>query len=136
MRDNMRVEYIQRLVPVVLPVETASAQAVLECSAEGLVLLSRLNIEASRNAYLNLMLDSIGRLYVDALFRGDTVYLPADSVVITNDILRTEIQYRDRELTKWQKFKQEAGGLAIGVSVALVLATVVYLFLRFKRGVK
>ena len=134
--DNTRVEYIQKLVPIVLPIETASAQAVLECSTEGLVLLSRLNIETSRNAYLNLMLDSIGGLYVDALFRGDTVYMPSDSVIVNRDVVRTEIEYRDRELTKWQEIKQEAGGLAIGVSIALILGAAVYLFLKFKGVLK
>jgi hypothetical protein len=113
---------------VVLPVETASADALLECSREGVVLLSRLNIESSRNAHLSFLLDSVGNLSVDAVVGRDTVFLPSDSVVITTDVVRTEVLYRDRELTKWQKFKQEAGGVTIGILAFLLVYVVVRRF--------
>ena len=131
--NDVRTEYIQRLVPVVLPIETASAQAMLECNKEGLVLLTKLNIETSRNAHLNLLLDSIGNLSVNTIVERDTLYIPSDSVIITKDVLRTEIEYREKELTKWQKAKQEAGGIAIGISIAVILALIIFVVIKIKR---
>ncbi len=131
--NNVNTEYVQRLVPVILPIETANASAMLECSAEGMVLLSKLNIETSRNAYLSLALDSIGNLSVNTVFDPDTVYLKSDSVIITKDVTHTEIEYRDKELTKWQKLKQEAGGLAIGICLAILIYLAIKLFLKFKK---
>jgi hypothetical protein len=130
---SRQTEYIQRLTPVVLPVETASADAILECSREGVVLLSKLNIETSRNAHLTFLLDSLGNLSVDAVVNRDTVYLPSDSTVITTDVVRTEIEYRDRELTWWQKVKQEAGGITVCIVALLVVYAVVRLILFIKK---
>ena len=93
----------------------------LECNAQGMVLLSRLNIETTRNARLLFLLDSMGNLSVNAIVRGDTIYLPSDSVIITNDVVRTEVEYKEKELTRWQGIKQEAGGLAIGICAAVII---------------
>lgn len=131
--NNIQTEYIQRLIPIILPIETAKADAILECSAEGMVLLSKLNIETSRNAHLTFLLDSIGNLSVNTTYNPDTVYIPSDSVIITKDVTHTEIEYRDKDLTKWQSIKQEAGGLAIGICSAFLIFVAVKLFLKFKK---
>jgi hypothetical protein len=126
------VEYIHRLEAVALPVERASARALLECSEEGLVILSRLNIESSRNAYLQFLLDSVGGLLVESEFGGDTVYVASDSVLVTREVVRTETEYRERELTRWEKIKQEVGGIGIGLGAFLV----VYVLIRLWRYVR
>ena len=131
--NDVRTEYIQKLIPVILPAETANARALLECSAEGRVLLSQLNIETSRNAQLSFLLDSIGNLSVETIVERDTFYIKADSIIITKDVLRTEVEYRDKELSRWQKAKQEAGGIAIGVSVAAILALIIFVVVKVKR---
>ena len=99
LNNNERIDRIQRVVPVILPIETASAKAILECSAEGAVMLARLNVESSRNARLTFLLDSLGNLSVDAVVDRDTIYLPSDSVIITRDVVRTEVEYKEKELT-------------------------------------
>jgi hypothetical protein len=130
---NRQIEHIQRLTPVPLPLETASADAILECSRDGIVLLSKLNIETSRNAHLTFLLDSLGNLSVDATVGPDTIYLPSDSTIITTDITRTEIEYRDRELTKWQKIKQEAGGITICLIALLIVYAIIRLIMLVKK---
>ncbi len=131
--DRVQTEHIQKLVPVILPVETASARAMLECNAEGMVLLSKLNIETSRNAYLSLALDSIGNLYVDALLNRDTVFLKSDSIIITRDIVRTETEYREKQLTGWQTFLLDFGNIIFWIVVGMVAGGGVWLFLKLKR---
>ena len=125
MHDNTRTEVVQRLMPVVLPFESASATAVIECNKEGMAVLSRLNIETSRNARLGILIDSLNNLSVSSVALRDTVWVVSDSVVVTRDVLRTEI----KALSRWERMKQDVGGLAIGGCVALVLAVVAY-FLR------
>ncbi|MDR2917279.1 MAG: hypothetical protein LBV74_20995 [Tannerella sp.] len=131
--SDIRTEHIQKTVPVVLPVETASAQAVLECNAEGMVLLSKLNVETSRNARLNLMLDSIGNLLVDAVLGRDTIYLKADSITVTKNIVRTEIEYRDRPLSKWKSFLLDFGNIIFWIAAGLTIGGLVLLFLKWKK---
>jgi hypothetical protein len=128
LNNNERIDRVQRLVPVILPIETASAKAILECSAEGAVLLARLNVESSRNARLTFLLDSLGNLSVDAIVDPDTIYIPSDSVFINKDVVRTTVEYKEKELTLWQKVKQEAGGLTIGLCVAAIIFVVIRLF--------
>ena len=43
-----------------------------------------------------------------------------------------EIEYRDRELSRWQKAKHEAGGIAIGACIALMILTVFLIIHKFK----
>ena len=130
--NDVKTEYIRTLTPVILPVETASASAILECTKEGMVLLSRLQIETTKNAKMSILIDSLNNLSVEAIVERDTLFLPSDSVIITKDVLRTEIEYRDKELSRWQKAKQEAGGIAIGACIALVILTVFLIIRKFK----
>lgn len=44
-----------------------------------------------------------------------------------------DIEYRDKPLTKWQSFKQEVGGIAVGISVAAILGLLVWLYIRFRK---
>jgi len=126
--SEYKAEHILKLTPVVLPMESASASAILECSKEGLVLLSRLNIETSRNAKMALMIDSLNRLTVDALVERDTIWLQSDSIIITKEVLRSEIEYREKALSGWQNFRIWAGN----ISIILIIIILVYLFLKFK----
>jgi len=126
--NDVRTEYITTLKPYFIPVETASAKAMLECSKEGMVLLTRLNIETSKNARMSLMIDSLNMISVEAIVERDTLYLPSDTIKITKDVLRTAIEYRDKPLTGWQKLKQEAGGIALGGCVALIGILIVFLY--------
>lgn len=44
-----------------------------------------------------------------------------------------DIEYRDKPLTKWQTFKQEVGGIAIGISVAAIIALGVRLYRKYRK---
>lgn len=50
-----------------------------------------------------------------------------DSVIIH------DIEYRDKPLTKWQSFKQEVGGIAIGISVAAILGLLFWLYTKIRK---
>ncbi len=39
----------------------------------------------------------------------------------------------ERNLTKWEKVKQEAGGIAIGVLVVIIITAVIWLIKKFKK---
>ena len=62
----------------------------------------------------------------------DTLYIPSDSVIIERDTLRTEIKYVEKDLTRWQAFKQSFGGWAFGVAVLGLIVAIVYAIIRFK----
>ena len=126
--ENVRTEYIRQLVPVVLPDEGASASALLECAENGAVLLSRFEVETSKNARMTLMIDSMNNLSVEAIVERDTVFLKQDSVIITRDVLKTEIAYKEKELSIWQNVRLWAGN----VSIILIVIVIGYLFFKFK----
>ena len=96
--------------------------------------------------YVNrLQRDSV---YVaDSVFvreKGDTVQIVrtryidrfrnrADTLrMISTDTIRVPYPV-EKELTRWQRIKLDAGGIAIGVVAAALLAIVVWLVLRFRR---
>jgi hypothetical protein len=131
--NEYRTEHLQTLKPYVVPVESASATALLECSKEGLVLLSRLNMESSRNASLSLQLDSLGNLYVNSTLGRDTIYLPSDSVTIYRDKTVTETVEVEKQLSKWEAFLLEFGTALFWVCAGSVVLGVVMLYLKLKK---
>lgn len=46
-----------------------------------------------------------------------------------------DIQYRDKPLNRWQSFKMDVGGIAIGISVAAIIGLLVWLYLRFRKKI-
>ena len=48
---------------------------------------------------MSILINSLNNLSVDAVVERDTLFLPSDSVIITKDVLSTEIEYRDKELS-------------------------------------
>ena len=129
---DVKTEYIRTYIPYALPADSATALALLECTESGQVTILRLNVEASKNARMSLTIDSLNNLKAKTVFERDTLYLPSDSVILERDVLRTSIEYKDKELTGWQNFKQEVGGWAFGVGVFLVVALIIYVLRRFK----
>lgn len=100
----------------------------------------------SDTLYINrLQRDSV---YVaDSVFireKGDTVQIVRTRYIdrfhdrtdtlrmISNDTIRVPYPV-EKELTRWQRVKLDAGGIAIGVATAALLAIVVWLVLRFRR---
>lgn len=46
-----------------------------------------------------------------------------------------DIEYRDKPLNKWQSFKMDVGGIAIGISVAAIIGLLVWLYFRFRKKI-
>lgn len=95
----------------------------------------------------------VNRLHRDSVYVADSVYVreKGDTVqimrtryvdrwrtrtdtlrMVSNDTIRVPYPV-ERELTRWQRFKLDIGGIAIGVVAAALLAIVVWLVLRFRQ---
>lgn len=120
--------YIHRIVPVTLPGDTATLKALLKCNTDGLVAMDRIETETTRNMRLMFKLDSIGNLSVRAYTQYDTIYLPADSVVITTTVTRNE--YIQTPLSTWEKVMMKIGNVSIWVFVGAVILGAVLLFIK------
>lgn len=120
--------YVQRLIPISLPADSAIVKALLRCNSEGLVTLARLNIETTKNANLRLKLDSLGELRVQTIVKRDTVWVKTDSVSVKGVV--TNFKFVEKPLTKWQRFKIEAGGWLIGAISGLIVLFVLYLVIK------
>ena len=110
---------VEKLVEVQLPPDSATIRALLECDENGKVVLNWLDIANSKNAQAQLTIDSLGNLLAKMKTQPDTVYLPSKEVVVS----KTEkVPYPvEKELTRWQQFRLDVGGWAIGIVVIVIL---------------
>ena len=132
--SDIKTEYIHtiELVPYALPSDSAAISALLECTKSGKVIMSNLGIEATKNAHLNFVIDSLNNLKANFHTNPDTVFVPREKIVFVSDSTKTKTVYIEKELTRWQNFKQEVGGWAFGIGVFLIAALIVYVLRRFK----
>ncbi len=122
---------VEKLVEVQLPPDSATIRALLECDENGKVVLNWLDIANSKNAQAQLTIDSLGNLLAKMKTQPDTVYLPAKEVVISK---KEKMPYPvEKELTKWQKFCVNVGGLAIGIAIITILAVVWKMVYKLKK---
>lgn len=122
--------YIQKLIPITLPADSAALKALLKCTATGKIVMNQLNIETSKNAKLEYMLDSLGNLEVKTIVKHDTIYLKADSIRISDVI--TKYEYIEKPLTKWENFIQKFGTGSFYISIALFGVLIIYIILKLK----
>ena len=127
--------YVQKLVPVVLPPDTAFAHALLECNEQGRVTLSKLYLETTKNALLTFKLDSIGTLDVNTTIKRDTVWIKSDSIYVYKDKTETLIQVEEveKKLGKWDSFILRFGNWMFGGLCALFIWGIVRLYLKIKK---
>lgn len=123
--------YVQRLVPVTLPSDTARVKALLECNSQGKVVAHQLAVETTRNARLTFLLDSMGNLQVQSVTKFDTIWLKADSVHVRT--ILTEYVEIPAEFTNWERFMLKYGTAMFWITVGLILAGIVYLFIKIKK---
>ena len=123
--------YIQRLVPIALPSDTARLKALLECNAQGKVVAHQLSIETTRNARLSFLLDSVGNIQVQSITEYDTIYIPSDSIRITT--MLTEFVEVPAKLTNWERFILKFGTAFFWASIGLVVFGIVYLYIKIKK---
>ena len=61
----------------------------------------------------------------------DTVYLPSKEVTVNKEV---KVPYPvEKELTKWQKFRMDFGGWAIGIVIVTILVVVGWMVYKLKK---
>lgn len=116
---------VEKLVEVLLPPDSSTIRALLECDENGKVVLSWLDIANSRNAQAQLTIDSLGNLLAKMKTQPDTIYKPSKEVIVTKEV---KVPYPvEKELTRWQQLKLELGGWAFGIIITAALIFVVWL---------
>ena len=125
--------YIDRLIPYVLPTDSATIRALVECSETGRVTLRQLSIVTTENVALQFTVDSLGELLADIRVRRDTLYLPSKEIYVDR---RVEVPVTvEKPLSRWEKIKQEAGGWAIGAASGGVLVGIAAFALWVRRKI-
>lgn len=123
---------VEKLVEVQLPPDSSTIRALLECDENGRVVLAWLDIANSRNAQAQLTIDSLGNLLAKMKTQQDTVYLPYKEVTVNKEV---QVPYPvEKELTKWQKFRIDFGGWAIGIVIITILVIGCWMIYKSKRG--
>lgn len=121
---------VEKLVEVQLPPDSSTIRALLECDENGKVVLAWLDIANSKNAQAQFTLDSLGNLLAKMKTQPDTVYLPSKEITVTKEV---KVPYPvEKELTKWQKFRIDFGGWAIGIVIITILVIVVWMIYKLK----
>ena len=122
---------VEKLVEVQLPPDSATIRALLECDENGKVVLAWLDIANGKNAQAQLVIDSLGNLLAKMKTQPDTVYLPSKEVTVTKEV---KVPYPvEKELTKWQQFRMDFGGWAIGIVIITILVVVGRMVYKLKK---
>lgn len=120
---------IEKLVEVPLPPDSATIRALMECDENGKVILRWLDIANSKNAQAQLTIDSLGNLLAKMKTKPDTVYLPSKTVTVKEKVpVKVE-----KELSRWQQFRLNVGGWAIGILVILIIAGAIWLIIKLRK---
>lgn len=116
--------YIDKLVPYPMPADSASIRALMECDENGKVVLRWLDMANTKNVELMFALDSLGNVIANMRVPRDTLYLPSKEVYVDRKI---EVPIPvEKELSRWDTFKIEVGGWAIGLLSGLVVIGIGY----------
>ena len=119
--------YIDRLVPYPIPQDSASIRALMECDENGKVILKWLDMANTKNVELQFKIDSLGQVIANMKVKPDTLYLPSKEIYVDRKIeVPVEVE---RKLTKWEQFKMNVGGWAIGVLSGLLLLGIGYVII-------
>jgi len=104
-----REKIVERLVPVVMPPDSASVKALFECNEKNQVVLKELTDIRSKNVRSRYSLTN-GAFRYSALTKPDTVYLRAKDSIVSRDVpIRVEVPVEVNRLTWWQKTQIYAG---------------------------
>lgn len=129
-RDSI---YVEKLVPVEVPPDTAIIAAYLKCTKEGRVILQNLQAEHTQNVKMKVALDSLNTLKAKVVTVRDTIYTK-ETIITKGETIIQEIQV-EKALTRWQRWKMEVGGWAIGVLSGGIALGAVYFALKKKVGI-
>lgn len=116
--------YIDKLIPYPMPIDSASIRALMECDENGKVVLRWLDMANTKNVELMFALDSLGNVIANMRISRDTLYLPSKEVYVDRKV---EVPIPvEKELSRWEKIKIEAGGWAIGLLSGLAVIGIGY----------
>lgn len=116
--------YIDKLVPYPMPADSASIRALMECDENGKVVLRWLDMANTKNVELMFALDSLGNVIANMRVPRDTLYLPSKETYVDRKV---EVPIPvEKELSRWESFKIEVGGWAIGLLSGLVVIGIGY----------
>lgn len=120
--------YIDKLVPYPMPADSASIRALMECDENGKVVLRWLDMANTKNVELMFALDSLGNVIANMRIPRDTLYLPSKEIYVDRKVeVPVEVE---RKLSKWEQFKMDVGGWAIGAISGLLLIGIGYVIVR------
>ena len=120
--------YIDKLVPYPMPADSASIRALMECDENGKVVLWWLDMANTKNVELMFALDSLGNVIANMRVPRDTLYLPSKEIYVDRKVeVPVEVE---RKLSKWEQFKMDVGGWAIGAISGLLLIGIGYVIVR------
>ena len=120
--------YIDKVVPYPMPADSASIRALMECDENGKVVLRWLDMANTKNVELMFALDSLGNVIANMRIPRDTLYLPSKEIYVDRKVeVPVEVE---RKLSKWEQFKMDVGGWAIGAISGLLLIGIGYVIVR------
>lgn len=111
--------YIETLIPVVNPADSAAIRALFECDENGKVVLRWLDIANTKNVQAQLTIDSLGNMIAKMNVPQDTVYIPSKKITV-KEYVEVPVEV-EKKLTRWQVMKVELGGWAFVILIAFVL---------------
>lgn len=122
--------YVEKLVPVMLPEDSASIQALLECDKNGKVILRQLDMSNTQNVRLLFRLDSLGNLLTKMKVPPDTLYLPSKEKLVYKDKIVRDTQSVEKKLRWWEQLFLHSGKVFWGAFILYILYK--YLKKRFR----
>lgn len=125
--------YIDKLIPYPMPIDSASIRALMECDENGKVVLRWLDMANTKNVELMFALDSLGNVIANMRIPKDTLYLPSKEIYVDRKVeVPVEVE---RKLSKWEQFKMDIGGWAIGGLLGLFLLEIGRVYFIVKKSV-
>lgn len=124
--------YIEKLIPVVNPADSAAIRALFECDENSRVVLRWLDVANTKNVQAQLTIDSLGNVIAKMKVPQDTVYIPSKKITV-KEYVEVPVEV-EKKLTRWQAMKVELGGWAFGIIIGFLLFIVGWLlYKRLKR---
>lgn len=114
--------YIEKMIPVVNPADSASIRALFECDENGRVVLKWLDIANSKNVEANLKLDSLGNVLARMKVPPDTIYLPSKEIKVEKKVpYPVEVNVEVNRLTSFQSFQIWCGRILFLLLVGFLI---------------
>ena len=111
--------YIDKLIPIPTPPDSAAIRAQMECDERGQVVLRWLDMANSKNVDLQFKLDSLGLIIANMRVIHDTIYQPSREIIVYRD---REVPVEvERKLSTWEQTKINYGGYAIMAVIVVIL---------------